>query len=117
MQKTILLGAALCLLINFPANAQTTFGQALTSALSPAYPSSDSRNNHYQYWHNIRAEQEMRDREHAREEARERDERDRGHHYAYGKDPKHHKKDWKHNSKKHHKNKHPKHHDHDHNRR
>lgn len=106
MKKIILLGGALCLLTSFPVNAQTY----------EAYPQGavwNRLNNNYQYWHQTRIDQESRNWERAREEARRNDDHDNGNHYAYGKDPKHHKEGWKsqskHNGKGYGKN-HPKYH-------
>lgn len=107
MKKIILAGGVVCLLAGFPASAQTapSFGEALASSLM--YPQSaqvSRRNNNDQYWNRIHFNQEMRDQEREREEARKNDHHDNGHHYAYGKDPKHHKAGWKDQSKSHGKN-------------
>lgn len=82
MKKIILLSAALCLFAGFSASA----GQ---------YPQGGDRDRSHhndQYWQ----DRMDRDQERAREEAR-----DNGHHYAYGKDPKHHKEGWKRHGKNH----------------
>lgn len=86
MKKTILLSGVLCLLTSFSASAQIF-----------EYPRGADwiRNNNYQYWRQVRIDQELRGREHAKEEALENSNHDNGHHYAYGQDPNHHKKDWK----------------------
>ncbi len=80
MKKIILLGGAVCLLANFSANASE-------------YPQGSDVNRRasvYRYWNQFQINQDTPNREQVRKEAR-----DNGHHYAYGKNPRHHKEGWK----------------------
>jgi hypothetical protein len=90
MKKAILLSSILCVFTSVPAVAQdanSVFGQWFKPAESQ-YPTRSRRDNNYQYWHQVRLEQELKEREHVDKDDKYNG-HDNGHHYAYGKDPKH----------------------------
>ena len=113
MKKIFLLTSTLCVLTSFSASAQNTqegFGAALASVFTTnQYPHNsdwDRRNGNYQYWQQsqidqARRDQERRDHDRMRQESYDHDRDNNGNHYAYGKDPEHHKDGWK-DGKKHH---------------
>lgn len=85
MKKIIFLSGILYALTSFPANAQIIF----------QYPHGrdwDRQQSQRQYWEQVRRYRNAED--HEREKSH-----DNGNHHAYGKDPEHHKENWKDGSK------------------